>query len=123
MLCVVFASPKRNSSAINLHNKRSFTLLELIIVIIIIGILAVLGFTQYTKITEKMRQSEAVAALGSMRKLAHEYYLKNGALGTVTLADLGVGTGMLPLDGACRTTHSYDYVTTNWCTGYCVPPF
>ncbi|MDD4894280.1 MAG: hypothetical protein PHW54_03080 [Candidatus Omnitrophica bacterium] len=37
-----------------------------------------------------------------MRKLAYEYYLKNGALSGMTSSDLGV-------DGTCDTTNFYRY--------------
>jgi prepilin-type N-terminal cleavage/methylation domain-containing protein len=87
--------------------KKGFTLLELIIVIIIVGLLATVGLTQYTVIVEKGRLSEAKANLGIMRKLAHEYYLKNGTLLTITDADVGVGTGLLP--SSCVSTNYYRY--------------
>jgi len=44
-------------------SKRSFTLLELIVVIVIIGILATLGFTQYGGYKEKTLDREAQSNL------------------------------------------------------------
>ena len=66
-----------------------FTLLELIIVIIIIGILATLGLTTYTNQIEYSRAAEAKANLGVMRKLAYEYYLKNGSFSYITASNIG----------------------------------
>jgi prepilin-type N-terminal cleavage/methylation domain-containing protein len=67
-----------------------FTLLELVVVIVIIGILATLGYNQYALVVEKSRIAEAIQRIGTMRQLAYEYYLKNGSLGGMTEADVGV---------------------------------
>jgi len=88
---------------------KAFTLLELIIVIIIVGILAVLGLTQYTNQLESMRAGEAKNNLGAMRKLAYEYYLKNGTLATFTDTDAGIGTGGLPV--SCSSGYYFRYYT------------
>ncbi len=90
-------------------HKKAFTLLELIIVIIIVGILAVLGLTQYTKQLESARAGEAKNNLGAMRKLAYEYYLKNGTLATFTNSDAGIGTDGLP--NSCSASYYFRYYT------------
>ncbi len=87
---------------------KGFTLLELIIVIIIVGILATVGLNQYTTIIERGRAGEARANLGAMRKLANEYYLKNGTLDTVALLDLGVGSSG-PMSTGCNSASYYYY--------------
>jgi len=54
--------------------KKSFTLIELLIVVIIVGILATVALPQYTKVVEKARWTEAVSNLGSIRKVCILYY-------------------------------------------------
>jgi prepilin-type N-terminal cleavage/methylation domain-containing protein len=82
--------------------KKGFTLLELIVVIIIVGILATLGYTQYTTIVEKGRLAEATVNIGLMRKLATEYYLKNGSITGIQNSDVWA-------DGTCSSTSYYSY--------------
>ncbi len=86
--------------------KRAFTLLELIIVIIIVGILATVGLNQYTVMVERGRAGEARSNIGTIRKLAYEYYLKNGTLSTITAGDVGIGT-LMP--SSCATTNYFYY--------------
>jgi len=68
--------------------KRSFTLIELIVVIIIVGILATLAFVQYTKVIEKGRTAEARSILGTIRTAEAAYKLEYGEY--AALADLPV---------------------------------
>ncbi len=89
-------------SLTNPNNNKAFTLLELIIVIVIIGVLATIGFTQYSLVVEKARTVEAVARIGLMRKLATEYYLKNGAMDSIQKGDVGA-------DDICTSTSFFDY--------------
>ncbi|MCX5716065.1 MAG: prepilin-type N-terminal cleavage/methylation domain-containing protein [Candidatus Omnitrophica bacterium] len=58
--------------------KRSFTLIELLIVIVIIGILASLAIPQYTKFTDQAKGAEAVANLGALRRAVNVYYAEVG---------------------------------------------
>ena len=104
--------------------RRSFTLLELIIVIIIIGILATLGFVQYSKIVEKGRKAEASTNLGALRSMAYVWNQEGGHTtdypGTTDLPTL------LGLPTSCsQTTHYFAYTmdsstglgTATRCTG------
>lgn len=101
------------------YTKRSFTLLELIVVIIIIGVLATLGFTQYTKIVEKGRTAEAKSVLGRMRQHGWEQYYAAGAF-----SDSWEGwdinqdnSGGIPIN--CRPSHySYYRVSGESPTGF-----
>lgn len=84
------------------EKEHSFTLIELIVVIIIVGILAAVGISQYSTTVEKSRLAEAKIRIGTMRDLAHQYWLENGDMTNIQDADLGV-------DGVCYPTdwHSY----------------
>ncbi len=93
------------------RNKKAFTLLELIVVIIIVGILATLGLTTYTNQIEYARTAEAKANIATMRKLAYEYYLKNGSLTSLGFSDVSDRADRG--DGACYTTGYYA-----WGIGY-----
>lgn len=100
-----------------MDNKRSFTLVELIIVMVIVGILASIGMTQYTKVVEKGRCAEAKAILGTIRTAQIDYYLSNGSY-TSSLNDLSVGAPT-----SCVSTHYFYYsitsaqATATRCTG------
>jgi len=85
--------------------KKSFTLIELIVVIIIIGILATLAFMQYTKVIEKGRTAEAKSILGTIRTAQEAYRLENGSYAT-SIADLPVEAPT-----GCVTTHYFWYKT------------
>ncbi|MDD5155654.1 MAG: type II secretion system protein [Candidatus Omnitrophica bacterium] len=87
----------------------AFTLLELIVVIVILGILATLGFTQYNKTVERTREAEAIAAIGSMTKLAWSYYLANGTFVGIQNADCGVGSSSDQIPSSCRSANYFWY--------------
>ncbi len=90
-------------------DKNAFTLLELIIVIIIVGILAVVGLNQYNNVIEQGRAREARTNIGYMRKLTQEYYLKNGTLDSMTLADIGVGSSSSQIPSSCNSKYYFRY--------------
>ena len=52
----------------NMKNKKGFTLLEIIIVIIIVGVLASLALPRFFSTVEYSRSTEALNALGVIRK-------------------------------------------------------
>ena len=90
-------------------NRKAFTLLELIVVIIIVGILATLGLTTYTNQIEYSRTAEAKAGIGAMRKLAYEYYLKNGTVNGIANADVGV-------NATCTSNGYYYFAISDYST-------
>ena len=49
-----------------MHNKKGFTLIELIIIIVILGILAAIAIPKYLDIQEDARQAVAAGALGAL---------------------------------------------------------
>ncbi len=93
---------------------KGFTLIELIIVIIIVGILATVGLNQYTAIIERGRAGEARSNLAVMRKLANEYYLKNGTLVGMTNADVGMGSGQGSIPSSCVTSSYFYYYIVDY---------
>lgn len=58
--------------------KKSFTLIELMIVIVIIGILMAVTFPSYDKIQEKTQDREAAVALKYIRAAEKIYKMENG---------------------------------------------
>jgi type IV pilus assembly protein PilA len=83
------------------HNRKGFTLIELMIVVVIIGILAALAIPRFMQATTKSKQSEAKQILKQIYTMQRAYrqetgnYAHNGdtrAAGTV-FADLGVEIG------------------------------
>ncbi len=96
--------------------KRSFTLLELIVVIIIIAILGAFGLTQYTKVIEKGRAAEAKASLGTLRTLELAYNQENGVYTAGVNTTAGLDSG-LP-QGSCNANYYFSY-TCDAATGLC----
>jgi prepilin-type N-terminal cleavage/methylation domain-containing protein len=92
--------------------RKSFTLLELIIVIVIVGILATLGLTQYGKMVERSRGAEARSILGDLRKAAKAYQLENGNLTNLANVNLNLGTGNTEIPTSCRNSHYFGYAFT-----------
>lgn len=82
--------------------KRSFTLLELVVVIIIVGILSSIGFVLYSRQIERSRTAEAIAQISIMRQLTKEFYLKYGALDDMENSDVGV-------NDTCSSASYYRY--------------
>ena len=58
--------------------KKSFTLLELLIVVLIIGILVIVALPTYTKIMKRSRGAEIVANLGTLARAIKLYYVETG---------------------------------------------
>ena len=61
-----------------LFNKKSFTLIELIIVVMIVGILASIAVPAILNLQEKAILSEAISAMGAIRSAERTYYVEYG---------------------------------------------
>jgi prepilin-type N-terminal cleavage/methylation domain-containing protein len=63
------------------HNRKGFTLIELMIVVVIIGILAALAIPRFMRATTKAKQSEAKQLLKQIYTMEHAYRQANTQYG------------------------------------------
>ena len=63
------------------HNRKGFTLIELMIVVVIIGILAALAIPRFMKATAKSKQSEAKQILKQVYTMQRTYRQANDTYG------------------------------------------
>ena len=86
--------------------KKSFTLIELLIVLIIIGVLVTLAMPQYQSLVIRARGAEAMNNLRSVSDSILRYYIENG--------DFPNGFDMHPndlgLDTALGASKDFEYV-------------
>lgn len=94
------------------HNKKGFTLIELMIVVVIIGILAALAIPRFMTATTRSKQSEAKQILKQVYTMQHAY--RQGS-NPATYGDNGVniaapGGGTFPTIGVeVMTNNLYAY--------------
>ena len=62
----------------SLRQQRGFTLIELMIVVIVVGVLAAVAIPMYQIVPERSRSTEAVSALGLIRKAMRIHYAEHG---------------------------------------------
>jgi type IV pilus assembly protein PilA len=71
------------------HNRKGFTLIELMIVVVIIGILAALAIPRFMQATTKSKQSEAKQILKQIYTMERAYRQEHGEY-CLNLTDIGV---------------------------------
>lgn len=84
--------------------RKSFTLVELVMVMVIIGLLAAIIAPKFTSQMEQAKAANTKANLDAIRKAVKLYYSRNGTLINTTLQDM-VAEGYLskvPVDGFLR---------------------
>ncbi len=99
-----------------IHNRKGFTLIELMIVVVIIGILAALAIPRFMQATTKSKQSEAKGLLKQIYTMQRAYrqefnlYGDNGA----SVAALTGGTfNTIGVDVMVTARYQYDIVATD----------
>ncbi len=90
-----------------LHNKKGFTLIELIIVIIIIAVLAAIAAPMMTGNVQRARRAEAVAGCGAIRTAARIWQTENAGIPTLAQAQTAVGMTAADLTGPNYTNANY----------------
>ena len=71
-------------------NKKSFTLLEIVLVIVVISVLAGLTLPQFPIVVERVRSSEGVHILTVLLAAQKRYAMENGGVYSSDPADLDV---------------------------------
>ena len=96
-----------------MNMKKSFVLLELIIVIVILGVLATLGVMQYMGTTEQSRGAEARQILGQLRSKCAAIYMVEKDTASCDAGNLGIGADNAMIPDSCRPTQFFYYVVSN----------
>ncbi len=92
------------------HNRKGFTLIELMIVVVIIGILAALAIPRFMKATTKAKQSEAKQLLKQIYTMEHTYRQANNTYGDLGVTINAGAGGTFPQIGVeVQTTARYTY--------------
>ena len=102
------------------HNRKGFTLIELMIVVVIIGILAALAIPRFMKSTSKAKQSEARQILKQIYTMQHTYRQANNSYGDPGVTIAANTGGTFPEIGVDVGTNAmYEYrITAADATGF-----
>ncbi len=89
-----------------MHNKKGFTLIELMIVVAIIGILAAIAIPNFMKYQAKSKQSEAKTNLSGIYTSEVSYFGEAGRYGTsveINYAPAGTARQIYTYRGPCNS--------------------
>ena len=98
------------------HNRKGFTLIELMIVVVIIGILAALAIPRFMKSTSKAKQSEARQILKQIYTMQHTYRQANNAYGDPGVSIAANTGGTFPqigVDIGTNAMYAYEVVSAD----------
>ncbi len=105
------------------HNRKGFTLIELMIVVVIIGILAALAIPRFMQASSKAKQSEAKQILKQIYTMQHAYRQANPTYGDNGATAIG-GQQFPQIGVEIQSTANYTYsivaaattftATANW---------
>ena len=104
-------------------NKKSFTLIELVIVVLIIGVLAVIGMPSYTKAKERVLDKEAKSNLALIQAAEKIYRMEAGHYYPPAGTDSAIASinTNLKLNLPSATSWSYAVTSTNQTTASRLP--
>ncbi len=95
------------------HNRKGFTLIELMIVVVIIGILAALAIPRFMQATTKSKQSEAKQILKQVYTMQRAFRQEYGTYGDNGLAFSGTVPGtFVDIGVEIQTSALYLYTMT-----------
>ncbi len=91
----------------SMHNKKGFTLIELMIVVAIIGILAAIAIPNFMRFQAKSKQAEAKTNLGAIGTTAESWRTEKDTYVVAFITELGWGP-----QGTPRYSYWYDVAGT-----------
>ena len=89
----------------NIHTRRGFTVLELLVTVLIIGILAAIALPQYKRSVEKARAATIFPLLKAIGEAQEDYFLANGTYAK-SFSNLSVE---IPFTGTEKWATSYSF--------------
>src|SRR5438477_7523693 len=96
-----------------LRSKKSFTLMELMVITVLISVLITLAYPSYKKTLQCTKEREIINNLFTIYGAARVYKIKNGAYPTQDLSDLAAINQTLGLNLVSSDATSYKYYLIN----------
>lgn len=105
------------------HNRRGFTLVEVLTVVLIVGVLTSIALPQYTRSIERSRATEAMVGLKALNDAVYAYAAGRTGANACPLSFKKLATvmpGSLSGDGSTLTTKDFVY-TINSASNALIP--
>ena len=93
--------------------KKGFTLVELVIVIIIVGILSIVAVPIYKNYTDRAKETEGKALLGSIQTAQKVYFAENNIFYGVGVTAASSNTAELAVDARGNKYYRWYKITSN----------